>query len=540
MRNPLAGLWARAKKIVASVSWLDVTMGGLFGGRSAFRGADYNRLSADRWQAVNHPDTEIQWAAKALRARARDLVRNDAYCAGAVESIADNVIGWEGIRCKPSVKDAKGEPLREVNWAIEEAWKDWCENYATVDGVETWLETERLIAKSRPTDGEVFLRLHLGFDNPHAFAVEMLDPDMLDEQFNEQRERGGREIVQGVEVDLFGRPLAYHFWPYHPDDMRRRERVRIPADEIVHLFKRQRAGQTRGYSDFAPIITTQEMGGGALEAELVTSRSAAAKGGYVTNDKDSPAAAAYALRLQQQAQAGNEWKPKPHRIAPLLIEELAPGQSFVEFDPTHPNTAFDPFLKVVHRGVARGLNMSYLTFTGDVSAANYSSMRAGLLPERDHWKAEQNILARRVHQRVYEAWLSMALLSGALKLPNSVAQDYSAVEWRGRRWQWVDPANDLDAAEREVHLGVNSRQRIASDRGLDYELVIDESKADQEYAKKAGVWVDGAGGPERIQTESDVSTDQPSGNGAPPANGNGNGKKKPANRLVRYREAHGQ
>ena len=537
----LRALWARARKVLASVSWSDY-LPGLGGASSAFRGAEFNRLSADRWSATSHPDTEVQYAARALRARARDLVRNDAYAAGAVESIADNVIGWEGIRCKPAVKDAKGEPIRETNWAIEAAWQEWCEQYATVDGVEGWLETERLLAKSKPTDGETFLRLHRGFDNPHGFAVEILDPDLLDEQFNRPAGNGQNEIVMGVEVDAFGRPMTYWFWDHHPDEIGRRQRIPVPASEIVHDFDRYRPGQTRGYSKFAPVLTTVEMGGGALEAELVASRASAAKMGFKTNNTDE-AKALWAARMAAQNLDGKEWKPKRSPTAPGIIEELAPGQDFVEFDPTHPNTAFDPFLKVIHRGVARGLSMSYLTFTGDVSAANYSSMRAGLLPERDHWKAVQRIMALRVHGPVYRAWLQMALLSGALKLPAGIAQNYSAVEWRGRRWQWVDPANDLEAAEKEVFLGVNSRERIASDRGLDFEVIVDESKANQEYAKKAGVWVDGAGGPERIQTE--VTMDEPptsNGNGETPAapKKNGNGKGKPKNRLAPYRhtEAH--
>jgi len=492
----------------------------LWGSGTAFRGADYSRLSSDRWVTASSPDAEIQYAARQLRARARDLVRNNPYAAGVAESFADNLIGWEGIRCKPTVMFSDGEPDRAINWELERGWSEWGADFATVDGVESWFEVERLIVKSWVTDGEVLLRLRRGWSNPHAFAVQLLDPDLLDEEYNERRE--GREIVMGVEVDEVGRPLAYHLWREHPDEVgARRERVRVPAEEIVHLFSRYRPGQTRGYSMFAPVLTTVEMIDGLTEAELVASRHHASKMGFLTN-LTPEAIDAYATRLRLATQQGKDIPSQRLKVAPGMIHELQPGQGFEAFDPTHPNDAFDPFLKTMLRGVSRGFGMSYLTLTGDVGEANYSSMRAGLLPERDHWRVLQNIVSGRVHRRVRRSWLDLAALTGAVRLPGRIlAPEYHACEWRGRRWQWVDPAGDLEAAEREVKLGVNSRQRIASDRGLDYERVVDETADDVAYAREQGVFVGGVDSPPPVR---------PNGNG----NSNGNGARPAASRLAPF------
>lgn len=462
--------------------------------RSAFRGAEITRLSADVWPSVNHPNTELKYAIRTLRARARDLVRNNAYAAGAVEAIADNVVGWEGIRCKPRItvpfNAPQGEPLREVNHAIERGWKDWATEHATVDGVEGWFETERLALKLLAQDGELFLRRRRGWSNPYAYAVELLDPDLLDETFNEDRERRGREVVMGVELDPFGRPVAYHFWRDHPDSMRRRERERIPAEEIVHLFVRYRPGQVRGYSWFAPVLTTNEMLDGYTEAELVAARYHASKMGFISNDSPE-AAQVYATRLKLQAKDGKDAPARRVKMAPGVVEELVPGQKFEGFDPTHPNDAFDPFLRVLLRGMARGLSMSYMTFSGDVSDANYSSQRGALPPERDHWKALQNVVARRLHRPVYRDWIATSLLTGALDLPSMVASNFYAVDWRGRRWTWVDPLDDIQVAEREVALGITSRQRLASDRGHDFETIVDETREDLDYAEEQDVDVGG-------------------------------------------------
>ena len=485
---------------------------------SAFRAAEPGRLYSDRWIATNHPDTEVQYALKTLRAASRDLVRNNPYAAGAMDSIADNLIGWEGIRAKPTILGPDEKPAKRVNWELERGWAEWGDQYATVDGVESWFETERLIAKTWAMDGEVFLRHRRGWDNPHGYAVELLDADLLDADYNMPRDSAGREIVMGVEVDQYGRPLAYHFWREHPDEMGfRRERTRVLASDISHFFIRYRSGQTRGFPLFTPALTNFEMADGYTEAELVAARYHASKMGFITNNAPE-AIQAYAARLALQTQQGKGETRRRIKIGPGSVEELDPGQGFQGFDPTHPSDSFDPFLNSIFRGLARSASMSHLTFTGDLTGANYSSMRAGLLPERDHWRVLQNVIARRVHGPVRRNWLPMALLTGALDLPSSRASQYQAVVWRGRRWQWVDPDNDLTAAEREVKLGLNSRQRLAADRGLDYEVVIDESADDIAYAKAAGVYVGG------------VYTSLPSKTKLASSNGNG----APANRLAPF------
>lgn len=469
------------------------------GGRQAhFAGASHSRLWYDWVVSTYHPDRETQWSLGELRARARDLVRNNPYAAGIVEAFADNIIGAEGIRAKADVRDAQDNRLRRVNATIESAWADWgvCEN-ASADGMGSWIEIQRLLAKTWAMDGEVFLRERAGFRNPHGYALEFIDADLLDETYNIPPNEDGVEIRQGIELDRDGRRLAYHFWERHPHDLfARGSRVRVSADQIIHWFVRYRPNQVRGFSLFAPVLTTVKMIDGLTEAELIASRMAAAKMGFITNNEPD-AVAAYADRLRAQNDAdeagdGQSQEAQARRmdIAPGVLDELLPGQGFEGFDPTHPNAAFEHFLKVMLRGVARGFSISYLTLTGDVSDANYSSMRAGLLPERDHWSAIQVVMTGRVHRRVYHGWMAMALLSGALALPGPPSA-YRRHLWRPRGWKWVDPFKDLLAAELGIALGVNSRSRVAGDQGLDYEQVVDEIADEEAYAEAAGVDVSG-------------------------------------------------
>ncbi len=493
----MPGRWTVANPFAAAARAIEAPATGS-GIRAHFEGVSHSRLYHDWAVGAYHPDRETQWALRQLRARARDLVKNNPYATGIVEAFADNVIGWEGIRLKPLVESPRtGAPRSQVNKRISMAWDDWgMPETASADGVDSWIDLQRLLVKTWVTDGEVFVRKRKGYDNPYGYAVQLIDADLLDEGYNVPADRQGIEIRQGVELDPNGRPLAYWFWPRHPSGPTgttpTTQRERISADEVIHYFVRYRPGQTRGFSLFAPVLTTIKMIDGISEAELVATRLAAAKMGFITNNTPE-AIQAYAERLRilnDDAGEGNEVEPRTMDIEPGLLEELMPGQGFEGFDPNHPNAAFEVFLKVMLRGVARAFSMSYLALTGDLEGANYSSMRAGLLPERDHWRVIQRSFSTKVSRPVYLGWLSMASLTPMLVLPGPW-MNFRQHEWRPRGWKWVDPLKDLLAAELGIALGVDSRTSVAAAGGRDFEHVVTEIAREEEFAEAAGVNVSG-------------------------------------------------
>lgn len=478
-----------------------VRAGSWVAGRSLqahYDGASTSRLFLDWVAGLLSPNREMYGNLTVLRARARELVRNNGYIAGFALAVEDNLIGPGGIQLQAKImtggygKDAKLN--QKTNFAIENAWKEWghAEN-ASVDCVDSWIDQQRLIARGVFIDGEAILRKRAGADNEFGYANELIDPDLLDDTLDRPADANGVEISLGIEMNRAGKPLAYHFWPAHPSEIFRkglpRTRVRVPADEIIHLFLRKRVGQSRGVTELAPILTDVKMLDGYAEAELVAARFHASKMAAIEIPDPEKAAPA------PPAKPGVEPANQRMNIAPGLVWRLKPGETLNTFDPTHPNAAFKEFVNTILRSVARGLGVSYLTLTGDVSAANYSSMRAGLLPEREHWRMLQFWLAESCHRRVYRAWLPQALLKGQVQTDRRIAGELLAVEWKPRGWKWVDPANDLTALEAEINLGINSRQRACAERGVDYEDVIDELQYEQEYADEQGVDVSGSAAP---------------------------------------------
>ena len=109
----------------------------------------------------------------------------------------------------------------------------------------------------------------------HEVAVQIIEPDRVDEEKIELAPNGN-QIRMGVELDSrTKRPVAYHVLTYHKGDYdymlpaNQRKYDVIPAEEMMHIFRPERAGQTRGVPWSSAAITSLKMLHGYREAELI-------------------------------------------------------------------------------------------------------------------------------------------------------------------------------------------------------------------------------------------------------------------------------
>ena len=144
------------------------------------------------------------------------------------------------------------------------------------------------------------------------------------------------------------------------------------------------------------------------------------------------------------------------------------------------------------RGIAAGFGVLYNNLANDLEGVNFSSIRQGTLDEREHWKEMQEWLIETLVQPVFEAWLPRALLGGHIKIkgrPLSAANidAYGDVAWQPRRWAWIDPQADIQAAVTAKNNLLDSPGRIIREQGRDPSSVWQEIAADIEEMKAAGI-----------------------------------------------------
>jgi len=427
---------------------------------------------------------EIAASLKMLRARSRQLARDNPYMVSFLNLLRTNVVGSNGIRLQSHIVDANGKPRDFFNRSIEIGWKSWGrKGTCTADGRMTWRDVQALAIVTEAVDGEYIIYHRPGFRNRFQYAVQFIDPDRLDITFNRPANirKGENRVVMGVEVDADTRPIAYWFTDQHPAEVgESRRRSRVDAQFIEHGYLVQRSDQYRGVPWAAPILLSLNMFDGYTEAELVAARSSASKPLFYEQDAESVDA-----NEDTDAELVDE-------IAPGYVGLLPAGVTPHQMDPQHPNGAFEQFQKAILRGVASGLGVSYSAMTGDLRDVNFSSIRTGLLQERDIWRSLQRHHIDNLADPVMRKWLQFAVAADQVTLPSRDHERWAdAQTWKPRGWAWVDPVKDVMAAEAGIALGTTTRTAVCDALGVDFEDNMDQLRREQDLADAKGVDISG-------------------------------------------------
>jgi lambda family phage portal protein len=458
-----------------------------------FKGAQQTRLNSDWIGSLLSADLEVRYSLRRMRARCRQLAHNNDYVERFLNLVKQNVVGSKGIGLELQLPEGADELADQVEDAIEKAWCRWGKKKnCTASRTLSFKEVLDLALETLVVDGECFLRKVKGFpNNPFRFALQFMDADLFDENYNVPRRGAQNEIRMSVEVDEWGAAVAYWAFQGHPSEGGAR-RMRVPADEIIHLFVVRRPNQTRGIPFLRTAMTRLNMLGGYEEAELVAARVAACKMAAIES-KDGENFTAGANNADQTDSDSDG--ATLIDVQPASFFELPQGSTINPIDWQHPNAGFGEFVKTMLRGVAVGVNASYTSLTGDLREVNFSSIRQGVLDERDGWRVLQTFATENICQPVYDDWLPIALTANQIPaVPIPPADDpelyLEAATWRPRGWTWVDPFKDVQAAVASRKAGMGTLAQAAAQQGLDWRDVIDQIADENDYAAKKGVTLD--------------------------------------------------
>lgn len=438
---------------------------------------------------VTTGDTELLVSLVTARARSRELERNNDYARKFLNMCKVNVVGKTGFTLQNKARDPNGKLDKTANDNIEKEWALWGKKgNCTVDGRLSWLGVQKLFIRSVARDGEFLARKIRGFSNPWRFALQILEPDLLNEYYNVSDGEGQNQIKMGIEYDKWDRPVAYHLLRKHPGDYFRSQPglmyERVPASEIIHCYIVERSTQGRGFPWMCTSARRLNQVGEYEFAEVVAARIGASKMGFYQK-KDPTGMGTYTADGQDEkgnlisnAEAGT-------------FERLPDGIEFKEFLPTHPTTQFPSFIKASVRGAASGLNVSYNSLANDLEGVNFSSMRVGAIDERDNWKEIQGWMIEEFVSQVFEGWLEMTLLTDRTFLPYSKFDKFNAPDWRGRIFDWVDPEKDINAELSCARAKWKSDRQIVLERfNMDLEDLYEQISEDEKLKKKYGITSD--------------------------------------------------
>lgn len=463
--------------------------------KRAYEGASNGRLSQGWLASSSSADTEIWSAARTLRDRSRELVRNNPHAAKAVAGLVAAIVG-DGIMPRPKTGDDDQD--RKIR-AVFDAWasRDQCD----ADGALDFYGLQTLAVREMIEGGEVLLRRRLrqsadGFDVP--MQVQILEADFLDPYVNGyQRERDNRFAIQGIEFNtagpLIGKPGAYWLYPEHPGSIfltQRQSMVSrpVPATEILHVFEKQRT-QVRGVPWGTPSMSTLQHLADYEEAELVRKKIEASMVGIVTGDDEGE------MGINQDPSATlGDYAEQPgvvdsygnpiERFEPGMFGYARGGKS-ITFN--HPASigGYNEYKVSQLRTAAAGWRVTYEVISGDLSGVNFSSGRMGELQFRRFVRAVQwQMLIPMMLQPLWGWFCEAAYLAGRIDTPTV------PVEWSPPAFEWINPTDDVAAATEAMRTGQRSWEEVIAESGRDPETVYQEIKKWQQRCRDDGVVLD--------------------------------------------------
>ncbi len=412
-----------------------------------------------------------------LLARSRELVVTNGYAANACEAFAANLVG-DGIKPSSLISDPD---LRDQ---VQRFWLAWTDE-ADADGLTDFYGLQAMIAREMFVAGECFVRLRPRRAEDGLLVplqLQLLQSEMLPFEKTETATNGNR-IRCGIEFDLIGRRVAYHFRRSHPGDSTDQrvalpETVRVPAEDVLHIYRPIDAGQIRGLPHIAPAMVRLFLLDQYDDAELDRKKTAAMFAGFITKTApEDPMMGEGEADLDGAAIASLE---------PGTMQVLLPGEDVTFSSPADVGGGYEAFQYRTLLAVSASLGLPYHLVTGDVRQANYSSLRAELVEFRRRiGQLQHGVMARQLCRPIWRRWLDTAQLAGRLDLSDPAAA--RMVQWIPPRWDWVDPLKDIQAQVLAMEAGITSRRKVVEATGYDVEEVDRENAADAKRVADLGL-----------------------------------------------------
>lgn len=425
-----------------------------------------------------------------LLARARHLARNDPWMVSALNKSVSN-----GIATGIQAKAIWGTP--EFKARAASLWKRWSK-YSDADGVLDWGGLQALAWREWKEAGEVFARIRYRRAEdglPVPMQVQLIESEQCPQYFNSVASNGNA-IRHGIEFDRIGRRVAYWMFREHPGDAQvavdGNELVRVPAEQVIHLYRPSRAGAMRGVPSSAATLlrmfNLDRLDDAVLERQAIANLFA---GFYMVPESPDGDGDTH---MVGDLQSGEDADGTPlGGLEPATMQELPPGYDVKFAEPPSAGSDYAEFLRGHLMAIAAGQDVPYEVLTGDLRGVSDRALRLILnefrrVIEQDQWL----FMIPMFCQRIRDAWFDQAVLVGALNVPgySELRDDVTETLWVPEGWPWSHPVQDVGAESKAVRAGFKSRTKVVLGAGEDPEQVDAEIAADNDRADSLGLTFD--------------------------------------------------
>lgn len=438
------------------------------------------RNSANWFPADGRAEGINRHGRRFLRAKARYLERNSEIVNSILNAYQRNTVG-KGFNLQVKTDNA------DWNSLVEKVWREWCKpGNCDVTGQYSLTEILAMIVRRKIVDGGSVLVKTLDSKAKIPFQLQLREVDDID-AFG-QIKNGDNPIVDGIEVNAYGRPIAFYLRKYDLVTLAQIKSERIPADRVYFLFDKERPSQVREVTRLARTIEKVNDLDEFMAASLFKEKIGAAVAVYITNSNTA------AGTIGRGAAAGSGKVPGGKQDALRIdmggIKYLNPGEDVKTLVPSGQASELETFNQSLLQQIAAGQGLSYEQVTRDVSRVNYSSARQNLLEDWKVFAAEQKFLIDHFLDSVLQEVIMSAILKGyipAREVPAGFWDDpdeFLKHEFIGPTMPWIDPYKEALANQIMLDSYQMTLQEYCAKTGRDYEDVMKQITAESELKRK--------------------------------------------------------
>lgn len=325
-----------------------------------------------------------------IRARAKDLQRNNEFASTGIQILASRLISKQGVQPRFMVKrgvtitesmiknirdratlpehirwllsEPKRKPAEKYEACVQALWEEFAEN-ADFTGNHSFDDLVNIAVVSMIVNGESLIKRLTANKQVVPLQLQLIEADLINDNDDNFTDR-----FQGVNVTpIINRPVSISVYTNNPMGYNFLDVwTYIPMRDIVHLKHDDRPGQLRGVSWLATTMLTLRDLGKAQSSELTRMAVASLFVAVIEGGDKS--------RLPGATERDDSSGIMDAHMSPATFYHTREGETVTFSNPTSA-VGFKDFTEINLRRVATGLMLPYYAISGDYANVNYSTSR---------------------------------------------------------------------------------------------------------------------------------------------------------------------
>jgi capsid protein len=351
---------------------------------------------------------------------------------------------------------------KEWNDRAQKQFADWSNlcDWRQVHGLKSLM---RLAVASEPRDGDFFLN---EIEDDGFYFLECVEGDRVTNSRGSGVNFDEPNLTGGVKTGSRGEPLAYRVCDrqkaygvevgvyVNPRD--------IPSAQMIHYFDTLRADAYRGVTSFKTVLNHIRDFKETIKAEKTAQKAASRLALIVKNAIGGtiaiPGAPSIFATGNETSDAGTEFKTE--EVSDGVIRYMFNGDDVQAFMSNRPSDGWFNLTLLLIRDISIGLDLPF-EFVWNMSGLQGTATRMVSKQAERTFSSKQDILERRVLNRIGMRWAMMEMAEGRLPFNPEFAEFY----FPRPAHPSVDAGQDSKSDVEELNAGVTTEDDIAAKSG---------------------------------------------------------------------------